>query len=177
MLKQHRSMLNWLAFKCWRMNKRQAELQDFRAVADVAAWRAWERYDASLGLRLKWWIHTKVNGALLDYARVMYGGRSKGSEAHVRTASVARVDELENLLPAPPDSDPAVTFEVARRAARVRAAIDELLTEGQADVLRLIYFGGLSQAEVSRRRNCTQSNVQFLRERAIERLRREFIAE
>lgn len=180
MLKLHRSMLNRLAFKYWSTNRRQAELQDFRSVANVAAWKAWERYDPSRGLKLRWWIYGKARGALQDYTRVLYGGRSKRSEAHVRKAAVVQLDELEAVLPGPVHEDPAVALELARRNAQLRedlrAAIEKMLTPDQAAAVISMYYGGLSQVEAARKLGCTGGNISTLHRRALERLRRRFVA-
>jgi len=176
MLRQHSSMLDALAYKYWRDNRSQAELQDFRAVADVAAWRAWQRYDSTRGMQLRWWIYNKAEGALRDFIRGMVGGRSMKSEAHSRRWSVPIEDLEEENLVSPLDSDPAIAFEIAMRPAALReellSTIDRILPEAQADAVRSIYFGGLSNREIAKRRGCTEGNISLLHKRALEKLRR-----
>lgn len=175
MLKQYRRMLHALAFTFWRTGRNLAEIEDFRSVADVAAWKAFERYDPARGTSLKSWVYGKAQFALRDYRRVLVGSRCTRSDAHVRAGSVP-LEDVQGVLAAPEHGDPAVALEIGFRAAELRAALDELLTERQADAVRLMYFGGLSQVEIARKYRRTSGNVSILHQRAIERLRRRFAA-
>lgn len=170
MLIQYRGMLNALAYRAWRLNRDHAEIGDFRSVADVAAWKAFERYDPSRGKALIGWVYDKAQGALRDYVRVLVGLRSPGSNAHVRRESV----ELDAvfLLASPGSTDSAA----ALARARLRGELRELLTDAEADTVLSVYFGGFSQTEIARKRRCTESNISQIHKRAIERLRREFAA-
>jgi RNA polymerase sigma factor (sigma-70 family) len=104
----------------------------------LALWRGAGAYDPSRG-SVRTWLLSSIHHRAVDAVR--------REEAHTRRA--LRVQR--ESIPAPDIADDvAYGVDLAGERAQVRDALDALPAE-QAEVVTLMYFGGLSQAQVAER--------------------------
>ncbi len=104
----------------------------------LALWRGAGAYDPSRGT-VRTWLLSSIHHRAVDGVR--------REEAHTRRAQ--RVQH-ETIPAADIADDVARTMDLAGDRAQVREALEDLPAE-QAEVVTLMYFGGLSQAQIAER--------------------------
>lgn len=119
-------------------------LDDRETATEVAqqvyaqVWENAERFDPARGSALTW-LSTIARSRALD--------RARSSESYERALEGVEAAPDAHPTGSRPEN-PAEAAEVRRRREAVREAMDELPDEQRA-VLRLSYFGGLSQREIA----------------------------
>ena len=103
-------------------------------------WEKPERYDPSRG-DLRRWLLAVTHHAAID------GLRSRRGKARARSAGPEALD-LDLVVDR--GEDPSESAWKSVRAESVRAAVAEL-PAGQREAIELVYYGGLTQAEVAAR--------------------------
>jgi len=101
-------------------------------------WSDSRRYDVTRG-DLRRWLLTLVHHAAVD------GLRSKRAAVRTRSSGAEPLAFMSA-----PDADPSEHVWRTLRAEQIRAALARLPI-GQREAIELVYFGGLTQAEVAQK--------------------------
>jgi RNA polymerase sigma factor (sigma-70 family) len=132
---RYAAIANALAFRLIR----QAHLaEEIVQEAFLAVWRHPDRYDRARG-SVRAWVLGTVHHRAVDLVRREQAQRRRAEDsAGTRTVSEDPADEV------------AAAVDRPRERERVRRALDELPPD-QADVIRMMYFEGLTQTRIAER--------------------------
>lgn len=120
--------------------------QDVVQESLMRLWRRSERYDPARGTARAWFLRI-VRNVAIDLLRARTG-----------VERTERRGSAEASHHSPPIEQPEDAVDRAERAARVRAALDELPRE-QRRTIEIAYFEGLSHAEIAARENTPLGTV------------------
>jgi RNA polymerase sigma factor (sigma-70 family) len=132
---RYAAIANALAFRLIR----QAHLaEEIVQEAFLAVWRHPDRYDRARG-SVRAWVLGTVHHRAVDLVRREQAQRRRAEDsAGARTVLEDPADEVATAVDRP------------RERERVRRALDELPPD-QADVIRMMYFDGLTQTRIAER--------------------------
>jgi RNA polymerase sigma-70 factor (ECF subfamily) len=133
---RYASVAHALAFRLVR----QAQVaEEIVQEAFLAVWRSPERYDRSRG-SVRTWLMGTVHHRAVDAVRREQAQRRRASQAAAMDHGVAE-DPTDEVLSA---------IDLPRERRLVRRALAELPDE-QRDVIRQMYFDGMSQSQIAER--------------------------
>jgi len=139
---------------------RQAQLaEEIVQEAFLAVWRTPDRYDAARG-SVRSWLMGTVHHRAVDAVRREQAQRRRAEQASGLGPGIVE-DPVDDVLAA---------IDLPRERRLVRAALGEL-PEEQRDVIRRMYFDGLSQSQIAERTGLPLGTVKSRTLLAMRRLR------
>jgi RNA polymerase sigma-70 factor (ECF subfamily) len=139
---------------------RQAQLaEEIVQEAFLAVWRTPDRYDAARG-SVRSWLMGTVHHRAVDAVRREQAQRRRAEQASGLGPGIVE-DPVDDVLAA---------IDLPRERRLVRTALGEL-PEEQRDVIRRMYFDGLSQSQIAERTGLPLGTVKSRTLLAMRRLR------